>query len=1169
MWLIPGKTKLRIEIFKGVSLVDVLMGLIGASAVILVLFSTFPKKLLIAGVIFVFFVVMLIRVDGDSVYEMFLDLLRFMVCPKEYTMRIAGRKKKGKDIRNLCAFTGIDDDQIVFGSDYYGAVLEIPAVEFRLFSQTRKRNTIMNGLGNVLRSMNPLYGMNIVKIDRPIVFDTYRAREEKKVQELRRAFELGTLSEEELKARVEIVYNRIDELDDLMTDNKVVVPFYYLVFFDSDRRQLENTLSNAELTLENGEMSPKRLNNRELALFLKYTNDCGFDEKEIDELDESQYAVWAMPDRVRFNSQTVDMNEGMVTHLQKIADYPTMANDAWLATVMTMPATKVVVKCTTMDLSRAIRDIDKAIFELRSQLNATAVESKVIELSTHMDSLSSLLQTLQGENESLLKTNVYVTSYDLAATEKLGRKEAYDRSELTKITNLKRTVRRVYAENNLKLSGSAFRMFEYYVGSQVSAFDPFQKEGRSIPANSLAACYPWVFARVADPTGIKLGSVENVPVFVDFFRRDSERVNSNMVIVGKSGSGKSYATKTVLANLAADDAKIFVLDPENEYSELAENLHGKFINVGNAQYGRLNPFHIMTTLDDEDEDAVSSTDSYPTHLQFLEEFFRQIMPDCDRDSLEYLNTIVDRMYLEHGITEETNLRLLTPRDYPVFDDLYDSILREFQQADNEYIRSMLRTLMNYVAKFASGGRNSTIWNGTSTVTTDENFTVFNFQSLLSNRNAAISNAQMLLVLKYVDNEIIKNREYNRRYRMNRKIVVVIDEAHVFIDTKYPVALDFMFQLAKRIRKYNGMQIVITQNIKDFVGSEDIARKSGAIINASQYSLIFSLAPNDLSDLCTLYEKAGGINEIEQEAITMAPRGQAFSVISPMQRSTFQVEAPDTVQGMFREGGYQSRYFSGEEGSELWEAFIGESRAILEQNIGEHLLEEEWEADNSSGGSFVSFEEISEEEGKQLMEARKALATLVRKELGDSGTDPEGSVWSTRTAENRSSDYSKPEPSASQDLLLQILQSLSSENISMKVREQVNAVLGQNGIASPAGFDFSKSSVPVPSVQTPAADTDLFADYPDEEEKESGESTEDIFSDIFSEPFPEAQEDSVAESNEDEDEDLLSIMSLLAEEAEAMDAVSSIEQMDMYGETVLEITMEDLQKYVINRKAIHS
>jgi hypothetical protein len=162
----------------------------------------------------------------------------------------------------------------------------------------------------------------------------------------------------------------------------------------------------------------------------------------------------------------------------------------------------------------------------------------------------------------------------------------------------------------------------------------------------------------------------------------------------------------------------------------------------------------------------------------------------------------------------------------------------------------------------------------------------------------IANAQMLLVLKWLDNEIIKNRDYNIKYKADRKIIIVIDEAHVFIDSKYPIALDFMYQLAKRIRKYNGMQIVITQNIKDFVGTEELARKSTAIINASQYSFIFPLAPNDMNDLCKLYEKAGSINESEQEDIMNNGRGRAFLITSPAERCCVDIVAGEDIERLF-------------------------------------------------------------------------------------------------------------------------------------------------------------------------------------------------------------------------------------------------------------------------------
>lgn len=76
----------------------------------------------------------------------------------------------------------------------------------------------------------------------------------------------------------------------------------------------------------------------------------------------------------------------------------------------------------------------------------------------------------------------------------------------------------------------------------------------------------------------------------------------NTIIIGKSWSGKSYATKTLLANLASDNEKIFILAPENEYGNLAKNLNGRVLDVSSSKNGRINLFQIITSLDDENND---------------------------------------------------------------------------------------------------------------------------------------------------------------------------------------------------------------------------------------------------------------------------------------------------------------------------------------------------------------------------------------------------------------------------------------------------------------------------------------------------------------------------------------------------------------------------------------
>ncbi len=256
------------------------------------------------------------------------------------------------------------------------------------------------------------------------------------------------------------------------------------------------------------------------------------------------------------------------------------------------------------------------------------------------------------------------------------------------------------------------------------------------------------------------------------------------------------------------------------------------------------------------------------------------------------------VYERKGITPMTDLTMLAPSDYPIFDDLAALIDEKLAKTGDDYNRACLKVIENYIAKFKSGGRNSNLWNGASNFETDENFVCFDFQKLLANKNGLIANAQMLLVLKYLENEVIKNRDYNLKNGTDRKIIVVVDEAHLFIDEKYPIALDFMYQLAKRIRKYNGMEIVITQSIKDFAGTPETARKSMAIINVSQYSLIFPLSPNDMNDLCALYEKAGQINEIEADNIVHNERGCAFLISSPESRTNIRIVATPYFEKIF-------------------------------------------------------------------------------------------------------------------------------------------------------------------------------------------------------------------------------------------------------------------------------
>ena len=287
---------------------------------------------------------------------------------------------------------------------------------------------------------------------------------------------------------------------------------------------------------------------------------------------------------------------------------------------------------------------------------------------------------------------------------------------------------------------------EAFINANISRRNTDKKFERGINSQSLAAIFPFISDAVQDEKGVFLG-FNTEPVFLDVFQRDRERINSNMVIIGKSGSGKSFSVKGLLSHLSADETKIFILDPEKEYDILAHNLGGKVVDVGSAKEGRINPFHIYKVLT-EDGNTADPVVTFNTHLKMLESFFKIVFVGASSDVIELINNLAVETYERKGITEATDCTDFTPEQFPTFSDMYETLmLKDKDTMDALTLRDM-RTAELYLQKFVKG-RYSDIWNAPSTLEVDADLIDFNFQSLFANKNNTVANAQMRMTRSYV------------------------------------------------------------------------------------------------------------------------------------------------------------------------------------------------------------------------------------------------------------------------------------------------------------------------------------------------------------------------------------------------------------------------------------
>lgn len=875
MRLIPKNSKVKTSIWKGFTLIDVIIASVAFALVLVILMSNIPNNWYLVFVVVILTFLLLIGSEGSRVYHDLGYIAKYLVQKKRFTK--AAQKKAGL-VDELIPWKEIaEDGTLVFTAGYFAKVIEIEPVEFGLMSEFEQDLKISRFAG-ALNILTETQSLELVKIDRPINYDTYA---ETLIAQIER--EKSKSEGEQDKDKIEILTVRLAQIQNLNTDDKTYKPFFYFVLLDNNESTLQSTVRTFVNILEGSIELPtvRVLNAAETATFLKYGYNRDFDERDVKDVAREDLIEYVKPKEINFNWLGYEV-DGRKAATYVVADYPLTVGNAWGAGLFSIPNTKVVLRIKTVAPVNAIKRIDRTYVELLTR-NGTDKASRQIDKEVHIETMGELLKSLQMDSERLFDCTLTVTGYD---------------NDGGKLSDVMKKIRQQITSNGLMPNILRCRQLDGFIASSVTRRNALANYERGINSESLAAIFPFAQSILLDKNGYTLGANGSLPVIVDFWKRGGKFTNSNITIIGQSGGGKSYFMKFLISLLYSDNSKIFVLDPENEYAKLCKSVGGTFIDVGSSDSGIINPFHIYDVLT-ENGDRADNSVIYYAHLRFLEQFFKTILSGVHKDTLEVINNIVVDCYAERGISEFTNVNTLKPNDFPTFDDLLTLTKKRLETSKNTLETQNLQRAEQYLAKFATGGRLANLWNGASTLSSASRFTVFNFQSLFATKNDDVARAQMLLVTKFIAQEIINIREQNRNVSAEDEMhpILFFDEGYQFIDEDNPIALDFVYEQYKKIRKYSGMAGFITQNISDF-NKSNVAGKTTAILKNTQYHFIFPLREGDVQDLVELYSGASELNEVEQYEIANNGRGRCFLISHAKSRLCFDIIAPDVLVEKF-------------------------------------------------------------------------------------------------------------------------------------------------------------------------------------------------------------------------------------------------------------------------------
>ena len=275
-----------------------------------------------------------------------------------------------------------------------------------------------------------------------------------------------------------------------------------------------------------------------------------------------------------------------------------------------------------------------------------------------------------------------------------------------------------------------------------------------------------------------------------------------MTASGTPGSGKSFSAKReILGSFLVSRDDILICDPEGEYYPLVKALGGEVVKLATNSKDYLNPMDIQLSHKNDREALKLKSDFLITLCDAIAGGETGLANDE--------KGIIDRCI--EGIYDEY-FKDPRPEKMPILEDLYNALVKyEPDKAVSEELaidaKQKAVRIANSLVLYVHGSQN--YFNHRTNVDSQNRIVCFDIRDL----GKQLKELGMLIVQDAVWNRVSRNRERHVATRY------YCDEFHLLLRDKQTA--QYSVEIWKRFRKWGGIPTGLTQNVGDFLRSEEI------------------------------------------------------------------------------------------------------------------------------------------------------------------------------------------------------------------------------------------------------------------------------------------------------------------------------------------------------------